>query len=152
MTDQNERLAAILAKDSELRAQQQSEQRRREEQQAAARKSWLENVQREYVPGLKPVLTALKDAGWQASLDTTPAGFRFTAYRGDMRVYGGGHAHPNLLFEIQERSDYISVTEATPTGVGSVIMGGNDLTARNASLERVKELVTDFIDHLALKK
>lgn len=151
MTDQNERLAAILAKDSELRAQQLNEQQRREEQQAAARKSWLENVQREYVPGLNPVLTALKDAGWQASIDTTPAGFRVTAYRGDMRVYGG-RGHPNLLFEIQDRSEYITVTESTPSGVGGINMGRADLTARSASLERIKELVTDFIEHLALKK
>lgn len=151
MTDQNERLAAILAKDSELRAQQQNDQQRREEQQAAARKSWMENVQREYVPGLRPMLTALKDAGWQATVDMTPAGFRVTVYRGEMRVYGG-RGQPNLLFEIQDRSEYVSVTESTPSSVGAMDMGRTDLTAGNASLEGIKVIVTDFIEHLALKK
>jgi len=148
--DQKARLAAILSKDAEAWTKQQNDAQQREARMTQARNEWTEKVQKEMIPGLEPIVNMLRDAGWQCDVIKTPEGFRVSLYRGDMRTYHG-RERPYLLFEIQHGYEYISVTQGTPSSIGSVDGGGQDLTVGNATVDRVTKMVTDLVEKLALK-
>jgi hypothetical protein len=139
-------LAKILARDNELRDAEASEKRKQEAAVAAAVIEWESRVEKVLLPAIEPLAAMLKDAGWACDIERTPQGFKVTAFRGDMVVYGS-RQRPSLSFELQKGEDLVVVHEARPSGVGF------DSKSLRVNVERdvVNKRILEFVSKLALK-
>ena len=139
-------LAKILARDNEMRDAEASEKRKQEAAVAAAVIEWESRVEKVLLPAIEPLAAMLKDAGWACDIERTPQGFKVTAFRGDMVVYGS-RERPSLSFELQKGKDLVAVHEATPSGIRL------ESKSLEVSVEPdvVKNRIVEFVSKMALK-
>jgi hypothetical protein len=148
MTDDTKaRLAGILARDKELRAEKNKQQHDKEVTMASIGKAWNEKIENVLLPGLSGVAKMFDEAGWFFETTKGPRGFKISIYRGDMRAYNG-RERPYLSFELPKDHDTVVMAVGLPN---SITPAAADFSVDVLGVETLTELVTSFAEKLALK-